>query len=201
MDKNHQGKSDSECFELFSNSPKEVTMEVVKGAHKFIAKVIRDDEKGPTIQSLIKIFDVFSQQKIKKYVFTRMTKPILLELALCIIQEIALNGAERAQKLQLEVVQSKSGGKTVKIADPFDEDPTEGYDADFLEKIDEAFFKLRDSEGKSPDVNLVTGQGHKAPYSPFGKDGSFIRPDASAVRSLETSLEVRASTLDTQLRI
>ena len=55
---------------------------------------IYDGEKGPT---LIKIFDQLTQQKIKKYVFTRMTKPILLELTLCIIQNIVLNGAERAQ--------------------------------------------------------------------------------------------------------
>ena len=190
MDKVHQGKSDSECFELFSNDPKGVSVEIVKGAHKFIAKVIRNEEKGPTIQSLVKIFDVFTRNKIRKYVFTRMTKPILLELALCVIQDIALNGPERAQKLQLVMVQSKSEGKTVKIADPFDENPTEGYDAEFLEKIDEAFFKLKDVDGKSPDVNLVSGQGHKAPYSPFGKDGSFLRPKASVVRSLGASIEV-----------
>lgn len=125
-----------------------------------------------------------------------MKKPILSELALCIIQDIVLNGVERAQTLQLVVVQSKSDGKTVKIADPFEEESAEGYDAEFLEKIDEAFFKLKDTEGKSPDVNLVTGQGHKAPYSPFGKDGSFLRPKASAARSLAPSIEVRLSYCD-----
>lgn len=190
MDKNIQGKSDLECFESFSNDPKGVPIEIVKSAHKYIAKIIQNGEKGPTVQSLIKIFDVFARKKIRKYVFTRMRKPILLELVLCIIQDIALNGVERAQKLQLIMVQSKAHGKTVKIADPFEENPEEGYDADFLEKIDEAFFKLKDLEGKSPDVNLVSGQGHKAPYSPFGKDGSFLRPKASVIRSLGPSIEV-----------
>lgn len=156
----------------YSLTIQKVTVEVVKGAHKYIVKVIRDDENGPTIQSLIKIFDELTQQKIKKYVFTRMTKPILLELTLYIIQDIVINGIGWSRTLQLVVVQSKSGGKTVKIVDPFEENPSEKCDAAFLQKIGEGFFKLKDSEGKSSDVNITAGQGHQTPYSPFDKDGS-----------------------------
>ena len=32
MEDVHQGKSDSECFELFTNDPKGVSIEIVKGA-------------------------------------------------------------------------------------------------------------------------------------------------------------------------
>ena len=181
--------SNLECFNKFKQSPKDVPIAVVKGAHKYIAKAIKKPESGPTCGEMIKIFAHFSKNKIKDYVFTRMTKPILLELALCIVQEIVLNGIGRAETLQLELVKTKFGGKTVKIADPF-KDQDDELDDEFLGNIDEAFFRLRDSEGNSPDVNVVAGQGHKAPYSPFGKDGGFLRPKPRAARSLAPSIEV-----------
>ena len=106
MDKVQKRNSDSACFELFSNNPKGVSVEIVKWVHKCIAKVIRDGQKGPT---LIKIFDEFTQQKIKKYVFTLMTKPILLELALCIIQYTCWAGSKNCNLNWFEVT------------DPFDE--------------------------------------------------------------------------------
>ena len=189
MDNSSQGKSDFECFTSFSENPKKVSLETLKGAHKFIAKIIKDGESGPTVKSLIQIFSAFSGKEIKSYVFTCMRKPILLELLLCIIQELILNGPERAETLQLEVVKSKAGGKTVCIADPFTE-AGDTYDEDFLGKVDEAFFQLTDAEGKSPDVKFASGQGHAAPYSPFGKDGSFIRPKPRVARSLHSSIEV-----------
>ena len=195
MNKSVQGKSDSDCFDLFVDSPKNVSTEILKGAHKFVAKAIKDGSSGPTCQTLIKIFTAFTQQKIKDYVFTRMKKPILLELALCIIQDIVLNGAGRAKTLQLEVVKSKAGGKTVKIVDQFAAPSSKPDDTGFLDKIDEAFFKLRDSEGNSPDVHIASGQGHKAPYTPFGKDGGLIRPKPSVVRNLNSSIEVSSDSL------
>ena len=189
MDKNSQGMSNSDCFISFSKDPKKVSQEILKGAHKHIAKIIKDGESGPTVQSLIPIFSVFAQKEIKRYVFTRMRKPILLELVLCIIQELVLNGPERAKTLHLEVVKSKSGGKTVCIADPFVENDN-GYDEDFLGEVDEAFFRLTDTAGKSPEVKFASGQGHAAPYSPFGRDGSFIHPRPAVARSLHSSMEV-----------
>ena len=189
MEKSKQGKTDSQCFELFSKDPKGVSMEVINGSHRYIAMVITDKKSGPTIQSLIKIFSVFARVPIKNYVFTRMTKPILLELALCIIQEIASNGIARARTLQLEVIDSKSGGKTVRVADEFG-DGDEKFDEDFLGQIDEAIFCFKDKEGKSPDKKFSSGQGHKSPYSPFGEDGAFITPKKKTPRSLEKDIEV-----------
>ena len=192
MENNNQGKLDLECFNAFAADPKNSSPETLRGAHKFIAKTIKNGESGPTVQSLIRIFSVFTKETIKDYVFTRMTKPILLDLALCVIQELVLNGPERAKTLQLELVKSKSKGKTLRIADPFAGDDDD-YDNDFLEKIDEAFFCLKDADGKSPDVNLAAGQGHAAPYSPFAKDGSYVKPKSSkARRSLSASIEVCA---------
>ena len=188
MNKFPQGKSDSQCFELFSENPKGVPTEVIKGAHKFIANSIKNGDPGPTVQSLIKMFSVFSKEKIKDYVFTRMTKPILLELALCVIQQLVLNGPSRS--IQLELVKSKAGGKIVRIADPFEANKNDQYDANFLARIDEAFFTIKDAEGVSPDVHVAAGQGHKAPYSPFDKDGAFVRPRSSAARSLDIPFEV-----------
>ena len=130
------------------------------------------------------------KEEIRDYVFTRMTKSILLDITLCVVQELVLNGPGRAKTLQLELTKSKSKGKTLRIADPFAGE-NDDYDNDFLEKIDEAFFCLKDSEGKSTDVNLAAGQGHASPYSPFAKDGSFIRPKThSARRILNPSIEV-----------
>ena len=58
------------------------------------------------------------------------------------------NGVDRAKTLQSEVVRSKSGGKTVKIADQFAAGNTESPDAGFLKKIDEAFFTLKNVCGR-----------------------------------------------------
>ena len=189
MDKNNQGKTDSQCFELFSKDPKGVSMEIVNGAHKFVANAIDNPKNGITIQNLIKIFAFFTKTPIKDYVFTRMRKPILLELALCIIQEIVSNGIERAKTLQLEVVSSKAEGRFVRVADEFN-DGGEEYDSDFLGKIDEAFFRFKDKEGRSPDIDFASGQGHKSPYSPFDKHGAFITPKKKTPRSLHKDLEV-----------
>ena len=188
MEKHPQGRSDSECFDLFSDNPKGVPLEIVKGAHKFIANTIKNGVPGPSCQTLIKVFSVFSKGKIKDYVFTRMTKPILLELALCIIQEIVLHGPDRAASIELELVKSKSGGKLARIADPFC-DKDGNYDEDFLSRIDEAFFTISDKKGLSPDVAVASGQGHKAPYSAFSGDGTFVRPRKSVARSLQKPFE------------
>ena len=201
MNKSIQGKSDSDCFDLFADSPKNVSTEILKGAHKFVAKAVKDGSSTPTCHTLIKIFTAFTQQKIKDYVFTRMKKPILLELALCIIQDIVINGVGRAKSLQLEVVKSKSGGKTVKIVDQFASARSNSDDAGFLEKIDEDFFKLKDTDGNSPDVHIASGQGHKATYTPFGKDGGLIRPKPSAVRNLNPAIEVSSILLEIALPI
>ena len=176
MDSTLKNSSSVDCFNQFVESPRDVSSEVLDGAHRYVARTIQEGKGGPTIKDLVKMFGHFTHGKVQAYVFKRMTKPILLELALRIIQEISLNGVGRAKSLQLEAVKSKSGGKIVRIADPFSEDK-EGAEEDVYQKIDEAYFRLLDSDGKSPEIKFAAGQGHKAPYSPFAKDGSFVRPN------------------------
>ena len=182
-------KFNLDCFNQFKESPKDVSMKVVKGVHKHLALATKNPQTAPSCAEMIKIFSHFTNGKVKDYVFKRMTKKVLLKLAVCVIQEIILNGIGRVRTLELELVKTKFGGKTVQIADPFQAE-REQFDHAFLGKIDEAFFCLKDSEGNSPDVNLAAGHGHKAPYPPFGKDGGFLRPKPPVARSLEASIEV-----------
>ena len=189
MDPVSAKKFNLDCFNQFKESPKDVSMKVMKGAHKHLALATKNPQMAPSCGEMIKIFSHFTNGKVKDYVYKRMTKKVLLELAVCVAQEILLNGIGRARTLELELVKTKYGGKTVKIVDPFKADRSDFDDA-FLGKIDEAFFCLKDSEGNSPDVNLAAGLGHKAPYSPFGKDGGFLRPKPPVARSLEASMEV-----------
>ena len=189
MDSTTQDKHNLDCFNQFIKSPKGVSMEVMKNAHKFVARTLQSGELSPTVQDLVKICSHFTQGKIKTYIFTRMGKRILLELVLCIIQEIVLNGLGRAETICLEVEKTKYGGKKVKIVDPFLGE--KGLEEDeMFQQIDEAYFRLVDSDGKSPDVKLAMGKGHKEPYSPFADNGAFVRPKPSAVRSLEDPIEV-----------
>ena len=190
MDKNPQIMKDSQCFGRLKAMGRDVPIEVFNGAHKYIARATKDPKSGPKVADLVEFFNHFSQEKIQYYNFSRMTKPLLLELALCVIQEILLNGIGRAKSLQLVLVKTKFGGKTVKIADPFQANRDEFDDA-FLGKIDEAFFCLKDKNGESPDIQLAAGLGHDTPYSPFAKDGAFVREKPKAARSLAASIEVR----------
>lgn len=141
---------------------------------------------------MIKIFSHFTNNgKVKDYVYKRMKKKIL-ELVVCVVQEIIFIGIGRARTLKLELVKTKYGGKTVQIVDPFQAD-REKFDEAFLGKIDEAFFCLKDSEVNSPGINLAAGHDHKAPCILSLWEGWRI-PSSKAtsivVRSLETSIEV-----------
>ena len=189
MDKNPQVMKDSECFGRLKAMGRDVSIDVFRGAHKYIARATEDPKMGPKVADLVEFFNQFSKEKIQFYNFSRMTKPLLLELALRVIQEVLYNGISRAKTLQLELVKTKFGGKKVKIVDPFQVE-RDDFDDAFLGKIDEAFFCLKDTDGQSPDVQFAIGNGHKSPYSPFAKDGAFLRPKPKAARSLDLPIEV-----------
>ena len=130
--------------------------------------VIKGTETSPKNSTFIGLFNQFTKVPVKDYVFTRMTKTILQELALCVLQELILYGPARAQNLTLVVVETKAGGKTVAIEkDEFPVSP------EFVSDIDEAFFKLSDITGFSPDKQVASGQGHDAPYVLPNPDGFF----------------------------
>ena len=169
-------------------------MEVIQGSHKFMIDVIKGSEQSPKNSVFIGLFNQFSKEEIKPYVFQRMTKVILQELALCILQELIPYGTGRAENLNLVVEQTKAGGKTVVIEQPPEEFPV---DEAFVRDIDEAYFTLHDLTGLSPDKKVVSGQGHEAPYSPPDKHGCFT-PKKATPKSLEGDFEVSlaASLLD-----
>ena len=78
-------------------------METLQGTHKYISLALRNEIPSPKKSILIDIFHEFTTEPIKDYVFQRINKKMLLELALRVIQEIAEKGAERAGTLQLVV--------------------------------------------------------------------------------------------------
>ena len=124
---------------------------------------------------------VFAQEGIKEYVFRRMKKLILLELALCLVQDLISADPKRAASLEIRIERCSAGFKKAVIAtneseketpdDEFPLDPTFDWDS-----IDEAAFCLHDKTDDSPDSKFVSGQGKPAPYAPPSEDGSFTTP-------------------------
>ena len=189
MEKTFDKLSSFECFQKFVEFPKGSDMDIIMGSHKFMIEVIRKEKESPSNKTLIKIFGEFSKKPIKNYIFSRMGKSIMQELAVCILQDLAANGPQRAKSLQLEVVTASSGGKTVQIADQFDDGSA--IDQSFLDEIDSAIFKFKDGSGSSPDVNFASGQGYAAPYLPPGESGEFLTPKKKVARVLLKDIEVR----------
>ena len=176
-------------WDIFIRNPKGSSNKVVQGAHRFLSDVIKGTEQSPINSVFINLFDQFTTTPVKKYVYQRMTKKILQELALRMLQEIIAGGPTRANNLQLEVEETRSGGKTVVIKETTDEFPV---DEDFVRDIDEAFFSIGDSTGFSPQIRLASGQGRVPPYFPPDENGNFT-PKKAQPRSLEAEFEVSAS--------
>ena len=176
----------SSCFELFVKNPKGCKPDLIQGAHKFMLNVIEGSEPSPTNKVFIGLFNQFTKKPIKDYVFKRMTKSILQELALCILQDLISGGPLRAAGLNLVVEETKSGGKTVVVQQRPEEFPV---DHDFVRDIDEALFRLTDLTGASPDKKVASGAGLGPPYSPPDENG-FFTPIKAKPKSLEQNLEV-----------
>ena len=181
-------------WDIFIRNPKGCSDKVVQGAHKFLSDVINGTEQSPTNSVFMNLFDQFTTTPVKKYVYQRMTRKILQELALRMLQEIISGGPTRAKSLQLELEETRSGGKTVVIKESTEEFPV---DEEFVRDIDEAFFSIGDSSGLSPQIRLASGQGRIPPY--FPPDGSgYFTPKKAQPRSLAADFEVsRAANLIT----
>ena len=90
-------------WDIFIRNPKGCSDKVVQGAHKFLSDVINGTEQSPTNSVFMNLFDQFTTTPVKKYVYQRMTRKILQELALRMLQEIISGGPTRAKSLQLEL--------------------------------------------------------------------------------------------------
>ena len=160
-----------EQFQEFSDNPKSSERKTILGSIQYIEDSIVGKETGPTCKNLVHIFNQFEgsdneDDNIKLYVYQRMTKPVLLELALAILKEIASGGPARAKNLRLAVKKTASNGKQVKIASPKKgEFLLSPEDAKFFRDIDVAEFALIDSSGSSPDVKVLSPQGCEFPLS------------------------------------
>ena len=110
--------TDIEHFQEFLENPKGSDRHTILGSIKYIEDTIIGKEQGPKCGSLIHVFNQFSINEIKDYVYQRMTKPILLELALAILREIANGGPEWAKNLSLVLKRTSKNGKEMQIAPP-----------------------------------------------------------------------------------
>ena len=126
---------------------------------------------------------------MKDYVFTRMGKPILLELALTILQDLISNGKGRGETLQLKIEKTVRGGKIVvhPEAETFKSDKQSGETPET--DVEAAHFTISDTSGSSPDVKFKSGKGFKPPYLPPDKDVYFT-PRKGPRKSLIAAFEV-----------
>ena len=183
MSKSKKNDLDKKLFMTFCQDPRGSTIQIVQGAHKFISLSIRGDLPTPKKSILIGIFREFSAEPIKDYVFNRIPKKMLLELALCILQDIITKGSARAKSLQLVVVKTSEGDKRVVI----DEDNADDNEADTTaqlaaRKIANAVFRLSDKNGISPDISLSIGNGEDPAYKPPDRQGYFTPVRRSLTR-------------------
>ena len=170
-------------------------METLQGAHKYISLVLRDKTPSPKKSILINVFHEFTVKPIKDYVFHRINKKMLLELALRVIQEIAENGAERAKSLQLVVEKTSNGSKTVVIARGAD---TVSKDTPFqTTEIEDVTFKLSDPAGLSPGISFSIGKNREPAYQEPDANGYFT-PRRRARKSLTRIFQVMKFHLDTR---
>ena len=167
-------------------------MEIIKGSHRYMNDVIQGREDGPNKAVLISIFNEFVEGGLKDYIYNKMKKSILLELALCILQEIGSYGVEHAKILRLKLIKSSVGGKQLVIdkENPDTEFPMSPADASALQEldIDEAIFSLTDSLGQSPEMTVHSAQGRDPPYLPPDEAGYFT-PKKSVKKSLSKEFQ------------
>ena len=171
--------TDEQCFTLFSKSPRGSSQKILMGSHRFLSQAIKNKSGPPSGTVLIEIFMSFAQKGAKEYVFRQMKKQILLELALCLVQDLISGGEARAGSLEIQIERCSAGNKNAVIATREGEtEESEEFplDTSIDWNIDEATFCLHDKSGASPDSKIVSGQGKAAPYSPPEADGSFSTP-------------------------
>ena len=144
-----QGLSPKQCFDLFKNNPKTQTIDVLQVTHKFLMDSLENKLEDPTVDTLIEIFQIFSGDSIKRYVFKSIKKNLNLEIALSIVQELISNGPARAQTLNLKVVRLGHKGKKIVVRDDFQSPGEIPLSSDDFPHIDEVIVRFSDKSGKS----------------------------------------------------
>ena len=114
--------SDIECFQHFCCSPNEFDSNIIKGALKHAQKIVNGKEPSPKRPIFIDLFNKFTKQNIKDYVYKRMKKSLLEELALAVFKELAVGGVERFKTLELVIEKTSEGDKHLVISKDTNED-------------------------------------------------------------------------------
>ena len=179
-----------ECFKRFCNNPRNGDLEIFQGSHKFLTLVLAQKISSPFAKKsiLIGIFNEFIEEPVKNYVFNRISRKLLLELAIRILQEFIERGAERASSLKLVVAKATDGENTILIApsNPDGEPAKEPYSAP---EVLDTTFRLSDKSGLSPDVSFSIGKKRPPAFQRPDKTGYFT-PRKGARKSLSDTFKV-----------
>ena len=191
MEKSNNDGIGKEFFEKFCENPRGSDIETVQGSHKYISSIIQ--QKNPPVKksTLIDIFNEFTVEPVKNYIYHQISKKLLLELALRIFQDIIQNGEERASSLKLVLTKAVTGEKTVGIA-PHSIAADDGSIISVSEVLD-ASFKLSDRQGLSPDVTFSIGK-HRNPAYQKPDDNGYFTPKRTARKSLVADFNVSVIT-------
>ena len=104
--------SDTDLFEGLLENPLCPTRDQILGSVRLLTRVKNGDEVGPKTSILIEFFNTFTQEEIKDYVYQRMTKPVLVELALKLCKEFE---SKPGKNDELEVVLTSEGTHSNRI--------------------------------------------------------------------------------------
>ena len=127
-------------------------------------------------------------ESVKNYVFHRISRKLLLELAIRILQEFIERGPERASSLKLVIAKTTDGDNTILIA-PNQPDGEICKDPYSAPEILDATFRLSDKSGLSPDVSFSIGKKRPPAFQRPDKTGYFT-PKKGARKSLSHAFKV-----------
>ena len=190
MEKSNTENNGKEFFEKFCENPRGSDIETFQGAHKYVSIVIT--HKNPPIKksTLIKIFNELTVEPIRDYIFDRIAKKLLLELALRILQDIIQNAVERAASIKLVLTKAVTGKNMVTIA-PHSSGSSAESTFSVTEVLDSSF-RLSDRQGLSPDVTFSIGKNRRPAFQQPDDNGYFTpkRTAPNARKSLDMDFEV-----------
>ena len=185
-----------EFFKQFSQNPKEVDIETVQGSHKFLSLVLAQKVSSSIAKksTLIRIFNHFIDEPVKDYVFHRISRKLLLELAIRILQEFITRGVQRARTLKLVVADATSSEeKTILIA-PNDASNGDNNPYQAPEVLD-ATFRLSDTAGLSPDVSFSIGKKRPPAFQRPDSTGYFTPSKKGARKALDFKVQFTPKSL------
>ena len=142
------------------------------------------------MDELCDIFDVFSRESIKRYIFKRIKKRLNLELAIAIVQDLLTNGDGRQGTLFLEVEHLSSNGKKVVIADQFATPGELPLSQKDFEQIDEAVMRLSAKKPDGKQTRIALGGSHGSPLKKAEVEWGYFTPVGKTRYKRQKKLEV-----------